>query len=111
MARLITNVTVGLLAAVSLRSSRLYPNYFCVVWSNFEIGNLNFWRGEAYMKFFEFLDSKGGFYYEVQQFTTSSQICIDVAYFTEMGRRTRAFNWSCTVRAQGPDSLLRGYRL
>ncbi|KAL0071397.1 hypothetical protein AAF712_001254 [Marasmius tenuissimus] len=35
-----------------------------VVWSNFEIGDLDFWRGEAYTKFFEFLDSKGGFYYE-----------------------------------------------
>lgn len=34
------------------------------VWSNFEIGDLNFWRGEAYTKYFEFLDSKGGFYYE-----------------------------------------------
>ncbi|KAF9514521.1 glycosyltransferase family 15 protein [Hydnum rufescens UP504] len=36
----------------------------CHFWSNFEIGDLNFWRGEAYTKFFEFLDSKGGFYYE-----------------------------------------------
>ena len=35
------------------------------VWSNFEIGDLDFWRGDTYMKFFEFLDSKGGFYYEV----------------------------------------------
>jgi hypothetical protein len=35
------------------------------VWSNFEIANMEFWRGEAYMKFFEYLDSKGGFYYEV----------------------------------------------
>ncbi|KAK7054874.1 hypothetical protein VNI00_003337 [Paramarasmius palmivorus] len=35
-----------------------------VVWSNFEIGDLDLWRGEAYSKFFEFLDSKGGFYYE-----------------------------------------------
>jgi alpha 1,2-mannosyltransferase len=35
-----------------------------IVWSNFEIGDLNFWRGEAYMKYFEHLDSKGGFYYE-----------------------------------------------
>ncbi|THH15415.1 hypothetical protein EW146_g5054 [Bondarzewia mesenterica] len=34
------------------------------VWSNFEITDMDFWRGEAYMKFFEFLDSKGGFYYE-----------------------------------------------
>ena len=36
-----------------------------VVWSNFEIGDLDLWRGEAYSKFFDFLDSKGGFYYEV----------------------------------------------
>lgn len=26
---------------------------------------MEFWRGEAYMKFFEYLDSQGGFYYEV----------------------------------------------
>jgi alpha 1,2-mannosyltransferase len=38
------------------------------VWSNFEIANMEFWRGEAYMKFFEYLDSKGGFYYEVSSF-------------------------------------------
>ena len=37
------------------------------VWSNFEIGDLDFWRGEAYTKFVEFLDEKGGFYYEVRQ--------------------------------------------
>lgn len=34
------------------------------VWSNFEIGDLNLWRSDAYMKYFEFLDQKGGFYYE-----------------------------------------------
>ena len=37
-----------------------------LVWSNFEIGDLDFWRGEAYTKFVEFLDEKGGFYYEVR---------------------------------------------
>ncbi|QRV85840.1 Glycolipid 2-alpha-mannosyltransferase [Ceratobasidium sp. AG-Ba] len=36
----------------------------CHFWSNFEIGDLNFWRSEAYMKYFEHLDAKGGFYYE-----------------------------------------------
>jgi len=54
------------------------------VWSNFEIGDLELWRGEAYSKFFEYvgiiycslkhflillsnsyLDEKGGFHYEV----------------------------------------------
>ncbi|KAK2466906.1 hypothetical protein APHAL10511_001164 [Amanita phalloides] len=36
----------------------------CHYWSNFEIADMDFWRGEAYQKFFEYLDSKGGFYYE-----------------------------------------------
>jgi hypothetical protein len=43
-----------------------------LVWSNFEIGDLDFWRGEAYMKYFEFLDKKGGFYYEVNLFNFPS---------------------------------------
>lgn len=36
------------------------------VWSNFEIADMDFWRGEAYSKFFDHLDSTGGFYYEVR---------------------------------------------
>ncbi|SCW03205.1 LAFE_0G05314g1_1 [Lachancea fermentati] len=36
----------------------------CHFWSNFEIADLRFFRSERYIKFFEFLDSKGGFYYE-----------------------------------------------
>ncbi|CAL1704404.1 unnamed protein product [Somion occarium] len=36
----------------------------CHFWSNFEIGDLDLWRSDAYMKFFEHLDKKGGFYYE-----------------------------------------------
>ena len=36
----------------------------CHFWSNFEIASLEFWRGEAYLKYFEYLDRSGGFYYE-----------------------------------------------
>ncbi|CAG8627832.1 3584_t:CDS:2 [Paraglomus occultum] len=36
----------------------------CHFWSNFEIGDLRFYRSEAYLKYFEFLDKAGGFYYE-----------------------------------------------
>jgi len=36
----------------------------CHFWSNFEIASLKLWRSEAYMKYFEYLDRKGGFYYE-----------------------------------------------
>lgn len=36
----------------------------CHFWSNFEIGDMDFYRGEAYTKWVEYLDQKGGFYYE-----------------------------------------------
>lgn len=36
----------------------------CHFWSNFEIGNLNFFRSKEYIEFFEHLDRSGGFYYE-----------------------------------------------
>lgn len=36
----------------------------CHFWSNFEIGNLDFWRSEAYNKYFDHLDRAGGFFYE-----------------------------------------------
>ncbi|KAL5615533.1 hypothetical protein BROUX41_005577 [Berkeleyomyces rouxiae] len=36
----------------------------CHFWSNFEIGNLNFWRSKAYEDYFNHLDRAGGFFYE-----------------------------------------------
>jgi len=36
----------------------------CHFWCNFEIADMDFWRGPAYTAFFDYLDSKGGFYYE-----------------------------------------------
>ncbi|KAI8873072.1 glycosyl transferase [Ramicandelaber brevisporus] len=36
----------------------------CHFWSNFEIGDLSFFRSENYIKFFEHLDRAGGFFYE-----------------------------------------------
>lgn len=36
----------------------------CHFWSNFEIADMNFWRGAAYTAFFDYLESQGGFYYE-----------------------------------------------
>ncbi|KAG5642957.1 hypothetical protein DXG03_001839 [Asterophora parasitica] len=44
----------------------------CHFWSNFEIADLDLWRGEAYGKFFDFLDAKGGFYYEVTDTSLSN---------------------------------------
>lgn len=36
----------------------------CHFWSNFEIGMFDFWKSEAYDKYFQHLDSTGNFYYE-----------------------------------------------
>jgi hypothetical protein len=47
---------------------------------------MDFWRSEAYMKFFEFLDSRGGFYYEVSPTTKAAVNCADEIYpLLEMG--------------------------
>ncbi|TEB25736.1 alpha-1,2-mannosyltransferase [Coprinellus micaceus] len=36
----------------------------CHFWSNFEVADMDFWRGEAYQAYFQYLEIKGGFYYE-----------------------------------------------
>lgn len=36
----------------------------CQFFSNFEIGSLNFFRSDTYQTYFDYLDSRGGFYYE-----------------------------------------------
>ncbi|RUO96369.1 glycosyl transferase, partial [Jimgerdemannia flammicorona] len=36
----------------------------CYFGSNLEIGSLNFFRSSAYLRFFEYLDRTGGFFYE-----------------------------------------------
>jgi mannosyltransferase len=36
----------------------------CHFWSNFEIGDLRFWRSERYQRYFDYLDRQGGFFYE-----------------------------------------------
>jgi alpha 1,2-mannosyltransferase len=36
----------------------------CHFWSNFEIADLRFFRSKQYLDYFQYLDSKGGFFYE-----------------------------------------------
>lgn len=36
----------------------------CHFWSNFEVGDLDFWRSDAYRAYFDYLDHAGGFFYE-----------------------------------------------
>lgn len=72
---------------------------------------MEFWRGEAYMKFFEYLDSQGGFYYEVCNFRLKRHFShIDLIH-TEMGRRTRPFHRRSDLRLARPDPILRRDRV
>lgn len=67
MGRTTTAVTVNIIYMICLSTS----DKVSLVWTNFEIGDLEFWRSEAYSTFFDFLDKKGGFYYEVLTFSSN----------------------------------------
>ena len=41
----------------------------CHYWSNFEIADMDFFRSPEYQAFFEYLDRKGGFYFERVRFS------------------------------------------
>lgn len=49
---------------VPRKATRAQGYSTCHFWSNFEIGDMDFYRGEAYSKWFDYLDSTGKFYYE-----------------------------------------------
>jgi len=64
----------------------------CHFWSNFEIADMDFWRGPAYTDFFNYLDATGGFYYErwgdapVHSIAAALFIPRDkIHFFSEMG--------------------------
>ena len=89
------------------------------VWSNFEIADMNFWRGEAYTRFFEYLDSQGGFYYEVRRpsvrpspspFLFTLELTMDSEPLA-VGRRSGAQHRSVAVREKRPDPFLSEYRV
>jgi alpha 1,2-mannosyltransferase len=44
---------------------------YATVYNNFEIADMEFWRGEAFSAYFDYLDHNGGFYYEVTSFRSS----------------------------------------
>ncbi|KAG7661733.1 uncharacterized protein J8A68_004791 [[Candida] subhashii] len=52
----------NLQAFVSDNNGKTYNT--CHFWTNFEIASLDFWRSQAYREYFDFLDHKGGFFWE-----------------------------------------------
>ncbi|EDO17399.1 hypothetical protein Kpol_1060p56 [Vanderwaltozyma polyspora DSM 70294] len=73
----------------------------CHFWSNFEIGDLNFFRSEKYMNYFKHLDDSGGFYYErwgdAPVHTIAASLLLDkneIIHFDELGYGHNPF-YSC----------------
>ncbi|CCE61376.1 hypothetical protein TPHA_0A02960 [Tetrapisispora phaffii CBS 4417] len=97
----ITNKDTSRSWGVSVVSSSDYN--LCHFWSNFEIGNLNFFRSEAYLKYFELLDSKMGFYSErwgdAPVHTIAASILLnkeEIIHFDEIGYQHLPFK-TCPV--------------
>ena len=100
----ITSVIVGISgSSTSLSPVNRFLKYS--VWSNFEIADLDFWRGEAYQRFFDFLDQKGGFYYEVVTTLLSNVDYFSLmnAHLTAMGRCSSAQHWCSALCKEGAD--------
>lgn len=83
----------------------------CHFWSNFEIGNMDFWRSQAYEEYFNHLDRAGGFFYErwgdapvhsiaLGLFEDSSRIHWYVSDLP--GSRSRDRRPSCNVNSLAP---------
>jgi Glycolipid 2-alpha-mannosyltransferase len=85
--------------------------YLFLVWSNFEIGDLDFWRGEAYSKYFEYLESKGGFYYEVCTLFPSYSAECALIRRPALGRRPCAQYRRFPFRQEGSDTFLQRNRI
>lgn len=72
---------------------------------------MDFWRGEAYSKFFDFLDATGGFYYEVCLVFHFSSLPIVTStalfLFEALGRCAGAYDRCRSVGPQRSNSLLR----
>ncbi|WBW71148.1 Golgi alpha-1,2-mannosyltransferase Omh2 [Schizosaccharomyces osmophilus] len=47
---------------ISINEGKDYS--LCHFWSNFEVADLDFFRSDAYQKYFDYLDNAGGFFYE-----------------------------------------------
>lgn len=61
----IPNTSLGFIELNADSKKKERGNYnFCHYWSNYEVGNLNFFRGEEYNLYFEALDRTGNFFYE-----------------------------------------------
>ncbi|KAI1171906.1 glycolipid 2-alpha-mannosyltransferase [Nemania sp. FL0916] len=79
----------------------------CHYWSNFEIADLDFFRGEQYQSLFQKLDRDGGFYYERWGDAPVHTLAVNmlakphqVHHFADIGYRHDSF-YQCPANALG----------
>ncbi|EJT81523.1 hypothetical protein GGTG_01501 [Gaeumannomyces tritici R3-111a-1] len=79
----------------------------CHYWSNFEIADMDFFRGKQYQDLFQHLDSKGGFYFERWGDAAVHSIAVDmlldsaqVHHFADIGYRHDSL-YQCPANAAG----------
>ncbi|EHA53754.1 hypothetical protein MCOR27_010934 [Pyricularia oryzae] len=85
----------------------------CHYWSNFEIADMDFFRGKRYQDMFEYLDKKGGFYFERWGDAAVHSIAVamlldpsQVHHFDDIGYRHDQL-YQCPVNSPGsqlPDN-------
>jgi hypothetical protein len=82
-------------------------------WSNFEIADMDFWRSQTYTEYFDYLDSMGGFYYEVSRYLeVHTLLILSIALvLAALGRCTRSQHSRVSIFAQRSDTFLWRYRL
>ncbi|KAI9499717.1 nucleotide-diphospho-sugar transferase [Zychaea mexicana] len=78
----------------------------CHFWTNFEIASLSLWRSNDYLKFFNYLDQSGGFFYErwgdapVHSIAASMMLRKDeFHFFNDIGYRHTAYT-HCPVEPE-----------
>ncbi|ROT36886.1 glycolipid 2-alpha-mannosyltransferase [Sodiomyces alkalinus F11] len=91
----------------------------CHYWSNFEIGDMDFFRGSQYQAYFDAMDRRGGFYFERWGDAAIHSLAVamllhpsQVHHFDDIGYRHDEL-WQCPANALGgqlPESEALGKR-
>ena len=78
----------------------------CHFWSNFEIADMNFWRGEAYQAFFNYLEKQGALNMIDGQNLLALTRKLRRILLRTLGRCAGAFHSGFAVREEGADTFL-----
>ncbi|RYO93688.1 hypothetical protein DL764_007943 [Monosporascus ibericus] len=103
-----------LMSLLAHRDARGDAWSLCHYWSNFEIADMDFFRSREYQAFFDYLDRKGGFYFERWGDAAVHSIAVamyadpaQVHHFEDIGYRHDHL-YQCPANAPGEAAQLPG---